>query len=213
VNYLFHLFLSGNDPQLLVGNLMGDFVKGRLDDRYPAGILQGLRLHRRIDTFAAGNGHFRASKQRLDPACGHFRGVMVDLFYDHFLAADWAEFSPLPLPDFLWRARRTAEDFSEILPERLRAILPRLFAVDWLPAYREAAGVARALERMGERVRRTNPLARGGRELARNYDALQVDFRGFLPEVSAFAAGERLIFGSNGTVGDHLVPARRNDAP
>ncbi|HEY6009145.1 MAG TPA: ACP phosphodiesterase [Geobacteraceae bacterium] len=188
MNILMHLLLSGPDPELLVGNLMGDFVKGRLDERFPPGIRRGLELHRGIDVFAAGNEVFRRSRQRLDPAFGHYRGVLVDLYYDHFLATAWDDYSPLSLADFLRQAYADVQAREEHLPERLRTLLPGMFA-ELLPSYVELVGIDRALGRMARRLSRPNPLAEGGRELRRHYVHLRDDFRRFYPQVAAYVEG------------------------
>jgi acyl carrier protein phosphodiesterase len=104
MNFLAHLYLSGDDPELLVGNLMGDFVKGRLEGRFPPGIERGIALHRRIDSFAAGNHNFLLSKRRIEPSFGLYRAVLVDLYYDHFLAIDWNEYAEVAFPRFVANA-------------------------------------------------------------------------------------------------------------
>jgi acyl carrier protein phosphodiesterase len=187
MNYLFHLFLSGDDPEILTGNFMGDFVKGPLGELYPPRLRQGIDLHRRIDSFARDQVHFNRSRLRLDPKFGLYRGILVDLYYDHFLALSWEEWSREPLDDYLLRVRRTVEGKSSLLPERLREIVPVIFE-NMLPSYRDPEGIARALERMSRRVKRANPLADGGAELGLHYEELREDFRGFLPEAQAFAA-------------------------
>ncbi|MGA7828816.1 MAG: ACP phosphodiesterase [Geobacteraceae bacterium] len=181
-----HLFLSGNDPEILVGNLMGDFVKGRLDDRYSPGIRRGIEIHRRIDSFAAGNEFFLRSKRRIDPCFGHFRAVLVDIFYDHFLACHWEEFSPVSLEEFIRSSHQTLSQYEAFLPPRLQELLPRMFSRHWLISYREPAGIETALRRMSERFSRQNPLAEGGMELSKKSDSLLRDFRGFLPEICAY---------------------------
>src|SRR5512136_990596 len=92
MNFLAHLYLAGDDKGLIVGNLLGDFVKGRLKGIYPAAIERGIALHRRIDSFSGLNPRFLQSKKRIDASFGHYRGVMVDLFYDHFLAKHWGDY-------------------------------------------------------------------------------------------------------------------------
>ncbi len=185
MNFLAHLHLSGNEPEVLVGNLMGDFVKGRLAGEYPPGIERGIVLHRRIDSFAAGNAHFRGSKARLDPAFGLYRGVMVDLFYDHFLALHWGEYAPMALDVFVAAAYHVVTEFEEVLPERLKRVVPVIFT-ELIPSYREVAGIERALGRMGARLRRENPLREGAGELVRHYGGLEEDFRRFYPEAMAY---------------------------
>jgi len=202
VNFLAHLHLSGDDPEVLVGNLMGDFVKGPLGGRYPARITVGLELHRRIDAFASHHEHFIHSKRRLDPAFGHYRGVLVDLFYDHFLAVTWEKYAVEPLDGFIARAAALARSRAAILPERLAQLLPAIFG-DWLPVYAEVEGIDRVLRRMAVRVGRGNPLAAGADELCRCYEGLREDFGRFYPElrvVSAVfldAAAERLAPGDH----------------
>jgi len=182
MNYLFHLYLSGDDPDILTGNFMGDFVKGRLNDSYPPRLRSGIELHRRIDSFAQKDGHFTRSRLRLSPEFGLYRGILVDLFYDHFLAVSWDEFGEEPLEQYLKRARSMVEGNRCRLPERLQGLLPVIFE-ELIPSYLTIEGVATALTRMSRRISRTNPLAEGGRELTRHYGALQEDFQGFLPAV------------------------------
>ncbi len=189
MNFLAHLFLSGDIPELMVGNLMGDFVKGRLAGRFPPGIQAGIELHRGIDSFAHGNGIFIASKRRVDPSFGHYRGVLVDLFYDHFLALDWDDYRDEPLPCFLARAGRILDEHRDVLPERLQRILPAMLG-DWLPSYRRIDGIGEVLGRMSGRIGRPNPLSAGVGELRKNYGALRDDFRRFLPEVAAYVNSE-----------------------
>jgi len=165
----------------MVGNLMGDFIKGRLlPGHYPAGIMEGVQLHRSIDSFAAANEYFRCSKRRLSDPCGLYRGVMVDLFYDHFLAREWDVYADLPLTDYIECAYRVLREHRQILPERLERMLPALFT-EWLPSYREIEGVELALQRMGMRLKRANPLATGGDELRKQYAGLHDDFSRFFP--------------------------------
>jgi acyl carrier protein phosphodiesterase len=187
MNYLMHLFLSGSDPEILVGNMMGDFVKGRLDDRFSPGIRRGLEIHRKIDSFAAGNEYFLRSKHCIDPCFGHFRAVLVDIFYDHFLARYWEKFSPVNFEEFIRSSHQTLSRYEAQLPPLLLDLLPRMFSRHWLIAYRETAGIETALRRMSQRVIRANPLAEGAVELSKKRDLLLSDFQGFLPEVCAYA--------------------------
>lgn len=187
MNFLFHLYLSGNDPDLLTGNFMGDFVKGRVGENYPPGLATGIMLHRRIDSFAQQHIIFRRSYDRIAPQYRLWRGVFVDLFYDHFLSADWDEWADESLTSYLSRAKKMVEARRAWLPERLQGLLPVVFD-ELLPSYCEIGGIGLALERMSRRVTRDNPLAYGEQELRRNYAGLREDFRCFLPAVSEFVA-------------------------
>ena len=168
MNYLFHLYLSGDDPDLVTGNFMGDFVKGPLDDRYPPRLRRGLELHRRIDSFAQHQTQFNRSRLRLDREFGLYRGILVDLYYDHFLATTWSDRTDEPLAAYLSRVRRMIEGRVRYLPERLQGMVPVIFE-RMIPSYRETSGIETALARMSLRVKRSNPLAGGGAELLRHY--------------------------------------------
>src|SRR5690242_5272739 len=124
MNYLFHLYLSGEEPEIIAGNFMGDFVKGRLDESYPPRLRRGIELHRSNDSFAQSEPHFIRSIQRLAPELGLYRGVLVDLYYDHFLALTWRLWSPEPLGEYLRRVRGVIERQSPQLPERLQGLVP-----------------------------------------------------------------------------------------
>ena len=188
MNFLAHLYLSGDSPELLVGNLMGDFVKGRLKGNFAPGIEKGILLHRAIDSFAGRNPHFLQSKRRLDQRFGLYRGVLVDLFYDHFLAAHWEDYADKSLPDSITDARRILRRHREVLPGRLLRVMPSMFE-EWLPSYREIGGIAAALGRMSQfRIKRANHLAEGVDELRRHYNELDADFVEFFPEMMEFSA-------------------------
>ncbi|MGB9082179.1 MAG: ACP phosphodiesterase [Desulfuromonadaceae bacterium] len=186
MNFLFHMLLSGDDDRILAGNFMGDFVKGPLAGRFPDRIRQGIALHRRIDSFASRDDLFQQSRRRLHPHFGLYRGVLVDLFYDHFLVVEWNDWSDEPFDVYLARSRATIEGQRGELPERLQRLVPTIFE-ELLPSYGTVAGIARALERMSRRVVRENPLAGAERELELNYAGLRGDFRRFLPGVRRYA--------------------------
>ena len=183
------MLLSGDDEQLLNGNFMGDFVKGSLHDRFPVRIGQGITLHRRIDSFAGRNELFQQSRRRIDPHYGLYRGVMVDLFYDHILVKKWNNWSGEPFNEYLDRCKAIIMQSRKELPEQLQKLVPHIFE-ELLPSYGEVRGICKALERMSRRVTRTNPLAGGEVELERHYDGLLADFGDFLPMVSSFVTEE-----------------------
>lgn len=187
MNILFHMYLSGNDPELLVGNFMGDFVKGPIGDEFAPRIGQGLKLHRKIDSFAQCNGSFQSSRLRLAARYGLYRGVFVDLFYDHFLAREWSCWSDLTFPAYLASTRAVIDSYLPVMPQRLQEFVPVIFG-ELLPSYAEVSGIEAALQRMSRRLRRTNPLAEGSTELTVHYEALQADFRQFITEARHFTS-------------------------
>lgn len=186
MNFLFHMYLSGDNEEVLVGNFMGDFVKGPLGDAYPPRILQGLMLHRKIDSFAQQDTDFQTSRLRLSPDVGLYRGVLVDLFYDHFLAKEWDSWSDIPFPDYLAWARSVIEKHLAIMPTQLQEFTPIIFN-ELLPSYKRISGIESALNRMSRRVKRVNPLAEGAGELTRHYEELKGDFERFIIAAQHFS--------------------------
>ncbi len=183
MNYLVHLYLSDPDPMVRLGNLMGDFVKGPLEDaHYPPGIIRGLRQHRDVDSLSLTSPTVKISKNRIDPSFGYFRAIMVDVFYDHFLASNWKNHASGPLEEFAESIYRLLEEYEAILPDGLKKIKTRMIKYDWLVSYREIWVMERALKRLGWRLSRKNPLAEGYGELLKNYDGLEDDCAHFLTE-------------------------------
>lgn len=186
MNYLVHLYLSDGSTGGLLGNLMGDFVKGALDASLPTDIRAGIRQHRLIDAFAQGNAHFRLSKRRLDDSFGHCKGVLVDVFYDHLLARHWERHHPRPLEEFAARVYALLEEHYDRLPPGLQEVAPRMIRNNWLVSYREIEVVGRVLQRLAARLSHPTPLAAGLPALLADYSGFTKDCRGFLAEAQDF---------------------------
>lgn len=195
MNYLAHALLAGPLAADRVGGVAGDFVKGLLQPT-PGGLdpalAAGVRLHRRIDSFADTHPAFRNSRARVSEARRRFGGVLVDMFYDHFLAVHWQRFSPEPLDDFTADTYRLIAARLDSLPAPFTPVFARMAAHDWLGSYRDTANVALALDRMAlHRARQPNPLAGAGDELLADYPGFEADFLAFFPDALAFAEAER----------------------
>jgi len=192
MNFLAHAWLAGPDEGYRAGGLMGDFIKGPVPATLSAGVAAGVRLHRAIDSFAEGHPAFRASRARVSPARRRVAGVMVDMFYDHFLARHWTDYQPgEALEDFTTRQYALLAALGPELPARLARLLPAMRADDWLASYREVAAVALALDRMAARLTRANPLPGSGEELRRDYAGFEADFRAFIADARRFAEAWR----------------------
>ncbi len=189
MNYLAHALLAGEDRGNRLGALLGDFVKGRLPAGLPAEVAAGVRLHRAIDSYTDTHPAFGASRARVSAERRRYAGIMVDLFYDHFLAARWSEFHPQALSQFSAATYALLAAHRALLPPRLAKLLPLMRDEDWLASYRQTQAVAQALDRMSaHRLRHPNPLAGAGEELTEHYDGFAADFAAFFPDVRAFAA-------------------------
>ena len=189
MNYLAHALLAGPDDDYRLGGLLGDFVKGPLSPaplQFSAAVVEGLLLHRRIDSFADAHPAFGRSRQRVSVERRRYSGIVVDMFYDHFLAVHWARFSTQALESFSGAVYALLS--RRPLPDRLAVILPRMRQEDWLASYRERAAVGRALDQIAvHRLKRSNTLSGAGGELAECYAEFESDFLEFFPAAMAFA--------------------------
>jgi acyl carrier protein phosphodiesterase len=187
MNYLAHLYLSEPTEDAWLGSLLGDFVKGPLTGRYNADITRAIALHRKIDSFTDAHPVVVQSKSRISPARRRYAGIMVDMFYDHFLAKHWREFKDEPLGEFAARVYAMLDRRHAMLPERLRQIAPIMAQRNWLGSYVDVASVHAALDHMGHRLKRENRLQGSGDELVEHYRGLEADFRAFMPQALQFA--------------------------
>ena len=189
MNFLAHALLAGDDPADRIGGLLGDFVKGPLPAGLPPGLAAGVALHRAIDSFADTHPAFVRSRQRISAARRRVGGVLVDLFYDHLLARDWAEHSAGTLAQYTARIYANVEDFIDDLPPAAREVAALMQHNDWLTAYANIDAVGNAIERMAiHRMRRANALPGGIDEFLGDPAGFDADFRAFLPDALAFAA-------------------------
>jgi acyl carrier protein phosphodiesterase len=193
MNFLAHAYLAGPDTAIQLGGLIGDFVKGPLPAGLPEDVAAGVRLHRHIDSFADAHPAFLRSRNRVSAARRRVAGIMVDLFYDHFLALRWAEFAPDSLQARTSALYALMYAQAELLPPRLQEILPRMSGGDWFGSYVSPAAIVETVNRMARhRLSRPALLEGGGEELLANYAGFEADFRAFLPDALAFS-GEWLI--------------------
>ncbi|HMB70009.1 MAG TPA: ACP phosphodiesterase [bacterium] len=185
MNHLAHALVAVRVNGSIVGNLMGDFVKGRPPARLPADVRRGVILHRRVDAFTDEHPVVIRSLARFRPRFRRWGGVLTDIFYDHVLAVHWDELGEGSLRGFADRVYAELEDARHAvpLPERMQRFLDYMRATDLLVAYAEAEGVDRALQGLSRRVRRENPLADGVEELERDVSGFETDLRELLPDV------------------------------
>jgi len=197
MNYLAHLFLAEETAESWIGNLLGDFVKGSLESQKPhycESILKGIRTHRQVDNFTDRHFIFKRSKQRIINKYHHFSSIIIDIFYDHFLAKNWTSFSHETLEDFAAKIYQVLEINQGILPERLQQALPKMIVENWLVLYREPDGVGLTCQRLSRRIKRANNLDLAQKELIANYSEIEKDFFSFFPEIIKFVETNRSYF-------------------
>ena len=187
MNYLAHLYLSEPTEDAWLGSLLGDFVKGPLDGRYGEHVTRGIALHRRIDSFTDAHPVVLRSKARVSADRRRYAGIMIDMFYDHFLAKNWREYHDVPLEDFTGKVYAMLYSRHAMLPERFQRIAPVMAKMNWLASYAYVESIGSALDRMGARLKRENKLLHSADELVEHYGELEADFRAFMPQILQFA--------------------------
>lgn len=190
MNYLAHLLLAEQTAESLIGNLAGDFVKGRIRDDVPPEIAAGIHHHRRVDAFTDSHPSVAAFRRVLIPEHGHYARVIADVFFDHFLAIDFTRYAPEPLDKFLRRVYAAIDPHIDELPGRLRIVYPRMRDDGWLESYQSLEGIRLALGGISHRLSRRPQLAPAVRflENVETRSELERLFHEFFPDVMALSS-------------------------
>jgi len=189
MNYLVHFLLAGDDDELRLGNLLGDFVKGRVERFAHRGLTErlriGIQMHRTIDAFSDRHPAVHRSKRILTPEYGRLSGVIVDVFYDHVLARRWPEHHPQPLSVYTQDVYRTLRDNLHRMPAAVHPLVGAMSRGDWLRAYASQRGIERALQGLAARRPVAAGIGTAGRLLSDHFDRFSADFDEFLPDLRA----------------------------
>jgi acyl carrier protein phosphodiesterase len=183
MNFLAHLYLSGDSEEILVGNFIADFVKGKPSAHLPENVVKGIALHRLIDTFTDTHPVVRQSIRRLQPAYHKYAGVIVDIFYDHFLASHWSVFSKESLPAFATKTYSLINEHKAVLPITMHEMFHYMQQQNWLVSYAHIEGVASVLQGMARRTTFLSNMELAVHELERDYTAYSKEFLNFFPIV------------------------------
>jgi len=187
MNHLAHAYLSFSHPDILVGNMISDHVKGRKKDDYPLGIQKGIRLHRAIDTFTDTHAMVKEAKLVFRKDYRLYSGAFVDISFDHFLATDPEEFSDGTLRVFAQKTYEMLDPYVPIFPEPFARMFPYMKAQDWLYHYQFMDGMKNSF---GGLVRRAAYLTESATAFAlfeKHYEMLRVCYNQFFPELKEFA--------------------------
>ena len=187
MNFLAHIFLSGKDENLTIGNFIADSVKGKKYLQYPAGIQKGIILHRAIDSYTDTHPVVRKSTSRLFKTYSHYSAVIVDIFYDHFLACNWDRYSDVPLEEYVANFYLLLQKNFEVLPTTVQQFYPYMVEENWLLSYANIPGIQRILYQMNRRTRGKSRMDEAVKELKELYPEFEADFTTFFPDLQEFS--------------------------
>ena len=183
MNFLAHIYLSGNNDLLKIGNFMADSIRGHSYDVYPMEIQKGILLHRSIDSFTDMHPVYRQSKHRLHEKYGHYSGVIMDIFYDHFLAKNWKTYSDVKLEEYAQTFYKLLQDNYDILTEKAQGMLPYMMGRNWLVSYASIAGLEMIMFQMDHRTKNRVAMHESIVELHQYYTEFESEFTIFFEEL------------------------------
>ena len=155
MNYLAHAYLSFNQPEILIGNMISDYIKGKQQYEYSPGIQKGIRLHRFIDHYTDHHPATKDASKLMSKAVDRYSGALVDVAFDHFLATDIHEFkNEEELNAFAQKTYAILEEHKSALPENFQFVLPNMIEYNWLYNYRKPEGIEKSFK--GVRYRSTH---------------------------------------------------------
>jgi acyl carrier protein phosphodiesterase len=192
MNYLAHAYLSFGDPDILAGNMISDFVKGKKKFDYPDRVQMGITLHRKIDEYTDTHPATRQAKQFLKASAGLYAGSFVDIIYDHFLANDPYEFEEDALAVFTRHTYLQLETFDDLFPERFRQFFFYMRTQDWLLHYRSTQGMHNSFRGLCRRAKYIDDPEPVFEAFLSHYEELKMAYELFFPHVKTFAYHELL---------------------
>ncbi|OCB74977.1 Acyl carrier protein phosphodiesterase [Flavobacterium glycines] len=190
MNFLAHIYLSGNNEFIKIGNFMADGIRGRKFEDYHPEIQKGILLHRAIDTFTDAHPIFRESTKRLHERYHHYAGVIVDIFYDHFLAKNWTNYSDEDLEEYISRFYQSMHKHHDLLSERAKGILPYMEKQNWLSSYQSIDGIHEILSRMDRRTDNNSNMRFASEELKEYYSEFEQEFSSFFEDIKAYCSSK-----------------------
>lgn len=187
MNYLAHIYLSKNVDNLIIGNFIADFIRGNKYKHLPSEIQNGILLHRQIDSFTDANTIVRKSKRRLHERYGHYDGIIIDIFFDHFLAKNWDNYTAINLQETENKFLNLMNSNLNLLPEKVKNILPYIASQHWLVNYANFSGIEKTLIGMNKRTKNKSKMNLAITDLKLHYTEFENDFFSFFKEIQVFS--------------------------
>lgn len=187
MNFLAHIYLSGEDEGITIGNFIADGIKGKKYKKFPPQIQKGILLHRGIDSYTDSHPTVKQSTARLHQNYGHYSGVIVDILYDHFLAKNWNHYHDLSLEKYVENFYDLLQKNFDMLPTRIQRMMPYMIADNWLLSYATVEGISTILEQMNVRTKGKSKMNFAVLELKQYYTEFETEFTSFFDELILFS--------------------------
>src|SRR3970040_3186236 len=187
MNFLAHIYLSGDNDLIKIGNFMADGIRGKHFENFPADVQKGIVLHRAIDSYTDAHPVFRQSTKKLHTRYHHYAGVIVDVFYDHFLAKNWTTYSSENLEEYIQRFYQSWDANKAILTERTIGMMPYMIKSNWLLSYQTVDGIDRILTQMDHRTKNESKMRFSSEELQAFYREFEQEFTEFFEDLRKHA--------------------------
>jgi len=183
MNFLAHLYLSKSDTNIMIGNFIADHIQGNKYENFSKEIQQGIFLHREIDTFTDAHAVVRKSKRRLHARYRHYDGVIIDIFYDYFLAKNWATYSEIPLELFTKSVYNLLDEIKLDLPIKSQQFINYMIEYNILFNYKYKDGIEKVLNGMNKRTKGKSQMNLAIEDLHRLETEFEADFTLFFKEL------------------------------
>lgn len=183
MNFLAHIYLSEDNDLIKIGNFIADGIRGKQFENYHPEIQKGIILHRFIDTYTDAHPIFRKSTKRLHKEYHHYAGVIVDVFYDHFLAKNWNHYSDEKLETFVNGFYQSLGDNYDLLSERAQGMMPYMIKNNWLVSYQSVEGIHTILTQMDGRTKNQSKMRFATNELKEYYAEFEKEFTSFFEDL------------------------------
>ncbi|MDX2195464.1 MAG: ACP phosphodiesterase [Cytophagales bacterium] len=194
MNFIAHLLLSGTHHEVILGNFIGDGVKGDQYKQYPPNVQKGIALHRLIDDFTDTHTIVKHSKSLLQPYYNHYSGILVDIFYDYFLTNHWDKYSAVPIQDFSHTMIQILLKFKPLMPQMPMFFLDYIVKNNRIMDYNKIETIEAVLQGMARRTKYTSGMEQATTHLKIYHQELEADFLTFFPQLRQYTTDYLAVF-------------------
>ncbi|HTB52121.1 MAG TPA: ACP phosphodiesterase [Ferruginibacter sp.] len=189
MNLLAHAYLSFDQPEMLIGNMINDYVKGKKQFDYPHAVHKGMVLHRSIDDFTDTHPVTKQLKSFFKDDYRLYAGAFGDVAYDHFLANDTNQFADdEALKVFSTKVYKVLDDNFDLLPLPFQGMIPYMKKENWLYNYKSQQGIKNSFAGLVRRAAYLTDSDTAFDIFNRHYADIKICYDEFFPQLKLYAA-------------------------